>query len=65
MKVDPSDLVGVTEIAKRCNVRLSAVSNWTVRHEDFPKPVVELSFGKLWVWPQVQRWLTATGRNAK
>lgn len=65
MKVDPADLVGVTEIAKKVGVRLSAVSNWTVRHLDFPEPVVELSFGKLWLWSDVERWLDETGRSAK
>lgn len=58
------DLVGITEIAKRCNVNRSAVSNWTVRDEYFPSPVVTLAMGSVWDWKRVEMWLVATGRKS-
>lgn len=65
MKIDPTDLVGVSEIAQRTNVSSAAVSNWAARYENFPAPTVELNGGKFWLWTDIDSWLEATGRKAK
>ena len=36
---DLNCLVSTKDIAKLFNVGVPAVSNWKVRHKDFPKPV--------------------------
>ena len=51
------ELVGVHEIAEMANVRSSAVSNWRVRHADFPTPLVELASGPIFIRTDVERWL--------
>jgi len=50
-----------TEIATRCMVGVSAVSNWESRYDDFPD-VVEMSSGGirpvgLYDWAEVEGWL--------
>lgn len=61
--LDVDKLVGAAEIAKRLGVaRPQVVYGWRTRHEDFPKPVLRLSIGQVWYWPEVQRWAEATGR---
>jgi hypothetical protein len=56
-------LVGLTEIAQRAGVQKNAVSSWRTRHKDFPAPVAELASGAVWLWPDVEEWLIATGRR--
>lgn len=63
--LNPPDLVGVAEIAEKASVSTSAVVNWITRHEDFPKPIVVLASGRVFLWTEVQRWLVATGRTDK
>ena len=59
----PLPLVGLIEIARRAGVRRPVVSDWRRRHADFPQPVVELAVGPVFWWPDVERWLAATGRS--
>lgn len=56
--VNPSDLVGVAEIAVRTGVTSTAVANWSARPNDFPAPVRTLICGPIWAWPAVADWLT-------
>lgn len=56
------DLVGAKEIAARLGVSSSVVHDWRRRHPAFPQPVVQLSMGLIWSWPEIQRWAKATGR---
>lgn len=55
--VDVDDLVSVSEIAAMAGVSSSAVSNWSRRHTDFPKPVVTLGGRHAYLRPEVERWL--------
>jgi hypothetical protein len=62
-KVDVNDLVGAQEIADRLGVsRSQVVHEWRRRGIGFPEPVVTLSMGLLWSWPDVEGWARATGR---
>lgn len=62
VQVDPEDLVGAAEIAKRLDVLRDTVHLWRRRHDDFPKPVAELEQALVWNWPDVEAWARATGR---
>ena len=61
-----TDLVANADIADILGVTRSAVSNWYMRDERFPEPVVRVSNGAvpLWLWPQVEAWAMLTGRMA-
>ena len=59
---EPSELVGVSEIAELAGVSVYTVYAWRRRHQDFPAPVAELTGLLVWRWPEVQAWLRATGR---
>ena len=62
-RVDVDDLVGAQEIADRLGVsRPQTVHVWRGRHADFPDPVVTLTMGLLWSWPDVEAWAKSTGR---
>ncbi len=50
------DLVTMSEIARRIDVRLSAVSNWRNRHPTFPQPVC-VADGDLFDAEQIATWL--------
>ncbi|MFC6883443.1 hypothetical protein [Actinomadura yumaensis] len=56
IRIQPTNLVGVTEIAVRCGVTAAAVSNWGERH-DFPAPIVTLAAGPIWSWTDVMAFL--------
>jgi len=56
-KIDPTLLVGVTEIAEMAGVKRNVVSNWINRWDDFPTPVVTLAMGSAWYKPDIDRWL--------
>ena len=61
--VDPTELVGSTEIAQRLGVaRLQVVHDWRRRHADFPEPVATLKTALIWYWPDVDEWARKTGR---
>ena len=56
-------LVGAAEIAGRLGVKYpSTVHGWHRRGIGFPDPVVVLSGGMVWAWPDVAAWAKATGR---
>jgi len=62
-KVDVDELVGSREIAERLGSdRATYVHDLKRRHPDFPKPVAELSAGKVWAWSDVAAWARKTGR---
>lgn len=62
-RVDPNDLVGAREIADRLGVsKNSVVYDWVRRHGDFPRPIVTLSAGNIWLWTEVEAWAKRTGR---
>lgn len=62
-KIDLGDLVGSVEIAQRLGVRdHNVVNTWRRRHADFPRPILTLRLGRIWSWPDVERWAGATGR---
>lgn len=54
--VDVAELVGISDIAQRCEVSAAAVSMWRKRYETFPEPVHQLRMGPLFLWPQVDAW---------
>ncbi len=57
-------LVGAQEISDLLGLaRPQVVHEWRRRHSDFPQPVARLSMGLLWYWPEVERWVRATGRG--
>lgn len=62
-RVFVQDLVGVKEIANNAGVSTPAVINWINRYSDFPPPVVTLGCGPIFQWPQIEKWLAATGRG--
>jgi hypothetical protein len=53
---DGSTLLGVTEIGLRLGVKPNTVSIWRLRHRTFPAPLVTLSMGPVWYWPDVEAW---------
>ena len=61
-RYDIDELVGAAEIAGRLGCSNTIVYEWQRRHEDFPKPVAQLTMGKLWHWPEVEAWARRTGR---
>lgn len=60
---DLDQLVGAKEIADRLGMaRAQVVYEWRRRHPDFPPPVVTLTMGSAWLWPDVRQWAERTGR---
>lgn len=59
--VDLDDLCTVGDIARMAEVTPAAVSNWTTRHHDFPKPLRVWGAGrfKIFSWTEVREWLTS------
>lgn len=56
--IDPDDLVGAHEIAKRLGLALpQTVHSWRKRYENFPAPVVMLTMGLAWDWNEIQEWV--------
>jgi predicted DNA-binding transcriptional regulator AlpA len=54
-----SDVVGIAEIAERLGKSERTVRRWLDR-DDFPKPAAELAIGRVWDWPDIERWADAT-----
>lgn len=50
------DLMGIAEIAELFGVTRQAVTNWSKRWPDFPKPVAELKCGPIWIRAQMTQW---------
>jgi len=62
-RVDPANLVGTAEIARRLGVKQHRVVNeWLRRYPDFPKPLAVVSGVRVWDWPDIERWARQTGR---
>lgn len=61
--IETKDLVGCSEIANKSGVSTAAVVNWANRYADFPRPLASLGCGPIFLWSDVKKWLTATGRN--
>jgi hypothetical protein len=62
-RVDPKNLVGANEIAKRLNRRHSTVVHaWHRKIKAFPSPVAVLTMGKIWDWTEVAAWARKTKR---
>jgi predicted DNA-binding transcriptional regulator AlpA len=57
------DLVGVAEIAEMLGVTRQRVNAIVQSHSDFPKPVAELSAGRIWLRKDVETWARQTGRR--
>lgn len=51
------------EIARRAGVTPAAVTNWRIRHDDFPRPIKEIGKTKLFSARQINAWLSS--RQAK
>ena len=63
-KVDVDDLVGAAEIAKRFGFTdRNLAHSWLARYPDFPRPVVRLAIGNVWLWSEVERWAARTGHG--
>lgn len=56
------DLVGVAEVAEMLGVSRQRVHAIMTTHADFPKPVAELSAGRVWLREDVETWKRNTGR---
>lgn len=50
-----NDIVGLAEIAERCETTARAVWNWTRRYT-FPKALVRVSNTPIWDWNEVKEW---------
>jgi chromosome partitioning protein len=55
--VDPSHLVGISEIAELARVSRQVVSNWRQRYDHFPRPVKTLHSGPVWDQEVVDSWI--------
>lgn len=56
-RIDADQLVGAGEIAERLGLAWSeSVGKWVQRYPDFPKPLATLKMGKVWYWPDVEKW---------
>lgn len=58
----PAELVTPGEVARMAGVQYGAVSNWRVRHADFPPAWYERGRSVLFVRDEVETWLA--GRAA-
>lgn len=59
------DVVGVAEIARKLGVSRQRVHEIIRSDTDFPEPAAELSAGRIWKAPDVERWMSARERRAK
>ena len=57
-----ANIIGLFEIAKIAEVTTAAVTNWTKRYDDFPKPAMEVQAGKFYNSDQVHAWLRKRGK---
>ena len=55
--MDPTNLVGISEIAEHAKVTRQVVSNWQRRYDHFPRPVKTLQSGPVWDREAVDRWV--------
>jgi prophage regulatory protein len=57
------DLVGITEIAEMLGISRQRVYQLLESDDSFPKPVAEISAGRIWRRPDVEAWAKSTGRG--
>jgi hypothetical protein len=62
LAVTTQDLVGSAEIARMLEISQTRVNQLATTDSKFPKPVAELSAGRIWKRAEVERWARATGR---
>lgn len=64
---DPNsdELVGVAEAAKLCGVRKPNFIRDFASRPDFPKPLVELASGRIWLRSEIESHLHSNGRSVK
>ena len=55
---DPKELASEFEIAERAGVSRREAARW-IRSRSFPQPLVRLTAGPVWWWPEVTDWLAA------
>lgn len=60
--MEPSDVVGYGDIAKKCDISKSAVRAWKDRYDDFPRPnyigpATGNGSAPWWDWTEVSEWL--------
>ncbi len=61
--VEPTDLVGTTEIKDRLGIEHpETIHAWRRRYPDFPKPLAHLTIGYIWSWKDVKAWAIRTNR---
>ena len=58
-------LVGAAEIAKMFGVTRQAVDALVRRRKDFPRPIAEISAGRIWERRAIEEWAAKTGRLGK
>jgi prophage regulatory protein len=56
------DLVGAAEIAEMLGLTRQRINAIVRTHEDFPRPVADLSAGRIWRRKDVEDWARRTGR---
>ena len=62
--VDVDDLVSAREIADRLRLNdRNLPHTWLRIQPSFPRPIVKLAIGNLWLWSEVEAWAAKTGRG--
>jgi hypothetical protein len=56
------ELVGAAEIAELLGITRQRVNAIVRTHDDFPRPVAELSAGRVWKRKDIERWARSSGR---
>ena len=59
------ELVGVAEAAKLCGVKKPNFIRDFASRPDFPKPLVELASGRIWLRSEIAAYLHSNGRSVK
>ena len=65
-RVNTEDLVDAAEVAGMLGLaHRNSVSVYQKRYPDMPRPIVDLGRGRprLWLRPDVVRWISKTGRS--
>jgi len=63
-KVDVDDLVSAGEIAARFGFNdRNLAHSWLQRYSDFPRPVVRLAIGNVWLLSDVDHWAARAGHG--
>lgn len=61
MPIEPEDLIDSHEVAELLGLSSHrSVSTYRIRHEDFPRPIVEKGTGRcvLWLRSDIEGWRT-------